>query len=81
MLNVGNATIRDQLKRISAFRGMTLNEFRNEYNKQSGKEYSQQSFSQKLNNGAIRWDELQQMGEILGFDVKLMLRDENKTGQ
>ena len=74
-LELEQTTIHEQIKRIAGYRGITIKALGEEVNKRYGTRYTQQSFSRKLNNGAVRWDELKQIGEILGFDVKLELRN------
>ena len=69
-----------ELKAIAARRGFTLDKVREEYNKKFGTNYIQQSFSRKIGNGAFRFDELQQLGEILGFKVKFELVDKREEG-
>lgn len=76
MIDLKELTIADQLKRIAAYRGYTLKTLGEEVNKRYGTNYVQQSFSRKINTGAIRYDELKQFGEILGFKVKLELINE-----
>lgn len=71
--------IADQLKRIAAYRGYTLKKLGEEFNRRFGTTYVQQSFSKKINAGAIRYDELKLFGDILGFKVKLELDD--RSGQ
>ena len=78
MVDLEQTTIQEQIKRITAFRGLTLNDLRDEYNRRYEKKYYQQSFSKKLSSGSLKWEELKNIGEILGFDVKLILREENK---
>lgn len=73
MVNLEQTTIAEQIKRIAAYRGYTLKTLGEEFNRRFGTKYVQQSFSKKINNGAIRYDELKQFGEILGFKVKLEL--------
>ena len=68
-------TLAEQIKRIANFRGWNMNKLREEYNKKFGTIHIQQSFSKKLIRGAIRYDELKQFGEILGFKVKLEMID------
>lgn len=75
MVNLEQTTIAEQLKRIAAYRGYTLKTLGEEFNRRFGKRYVQQSFSKKINAGAIRYDELKQFGDILGFKVKLELVD------
>ena len=63
----------EQIKRIANYRGWNMNQLREEYNKKFGTNYIQQSFSKKINRGAIRLDEFEQFGDLLGFKVKLEL--------
>ena len=63
----------EQIKRIANYRGWNMNKLREEYNKQFGTNYIQQSFSKKINSGAIRLDEFEQFASLLGFKVKLEL--------
>ena len=52
---------------------MSLTALGKEYNKRYWTNYTQQSFSFKLISGAVRYDELKKIGEILGFKVKIVL--------
>ena len=63
----------EQVKRIANYRGWNMNQLREEYNKKFGTNYIQQSFSKKLNRGAIRLDEFEQFADLLGFKIKLEL--------
>ena len=80
MVNLEQTTIAEQLKRIAAYRGYTLKTLGEEFNRRFGKRYVQQSFSKKINAGAIRYDELKQFGDILGFKVELELVDQPPQG-
>ncbi len=71
---MNQTTIGEKIKRIAAYRGYTLNGLRNEVNRQLGTKYQQPTFSRKLIKGAVRYDELEKLGEILGFNVKLELK-------
>ena len=75
MIDLEQTTIAEQIKRIAGFRGYNMKTLCEEFNKKFGTKFVQQSFSRKLNGGAIRYDELKQFGEILGFKVKLELVD------
>lgn len=68
-------SLAEQIKRIANYRGWNMNKLREEYNKKFGTNYIQQSFSKKLNRGAIRLDEFEQFADLLGFKVKLKLID------
>lgn len=73
MVELEQTTIAEKLKRIAAYRGYNLKTLGEEFNRRFGTKYVQQSFSKKINSGAIRYDELEQFGDILGFKVKLEL--------
>lgn len=77
-MNNEQIPLQREIKAIAARRGMTLDKIREEYNEKFGTNYIQQSFSRKLSNGAFRYDELQNIGEILGFKVKLELVDKKE---
>ena len=74
-MNIEERTIAEKLKGIAAYRGYNMKNLCEEFNKKFGTNFVQQSFSRKLNNGAIRYDELEQFGDLLGFKVKLELID------
>lgn len=74
-IDLEEVTIAEKLKRIAAYRGYSMTKLGNEFNRRYGTKYNQQSFSRKLGNGTISCDELKKFGEILGFDIKLELRE------
>lgn len=71
------ATLTMQIKAIIRYRGLTIEQVRSEYNKKFGTNFAQQSFSRKINDEAFKFSELQKLGEILDFKVKLEVA-ENK---
>lgn len=75
-LNLDDRPLAEQIKFLATYRGYTPKTLREEYNKRFGTKYVQQSFSRKINTGAISWAELKQFGEILGFQAKIELVDE-----
>lgn len=68
-------SIGELIMRYAKLRGLSQAALREEYNQKFGTEYNQPAFSRKLIRGAIRWDELNHFGEILGFKVKLVSTD------
>ena len=74
-MDIEQRTIAEKLKGIAAYRGYNMKNLCKEFNQRFGTNFVQQSFSRKLNGGAIRYDELEQFGEILGFKIKLELID------
>ena len=73
--DLNELSIAEQIKRIAKFREYTLGQLGNEFNRRYGKKYSAQSFRNKLNNGALSYDDVEKIGDILGFDVEIKLRD------
>lgn len=79
-VNLEGRPISEQLKFLATYRGYNLKALGEEFNRRFGTKYVQQSFSRKINNGAIDYEDLKRFGDILGFDVELKLRDSfNKT--
>lgn len=73
-------SLAEQIKFLATYRGYTLKTLGEEFNQRFGTKYVQQSFSRKINNNAISWEELKEFGEILGFKVKLELVEQTKGG-
>ncbi len=72
--DVYDLTITDKIKRIANYRGLQLAQLGNEFNQRYGKKYSAASFRNKLNNGALSYDEVEKIGKILNFDVELKVK-------
>ena len=70
-----------QVKRIAAYRGYSVKALGEAFNQKFGTNYAQQSFSRKINNQSISWEELNQLGELLNFQVKLELDEQAQTGE
>ena len=75
-MDLDETTLHEKIKRIARQRGMTLTALGNEYNRRYGTKYRQQGFSLKLIRGAVRYDELKKIGDILGFKVEIVLDEE-----
>lgn len=72
-INLDGRPLAEQIKILTTYRGYTMNTLREEFNRRYGTKYVQQSFSRKINNEAIDWEDLNRFGAILGFKVKLEL--------
>ena len=70
-MEMENVSLPVQIKTIIQYRDLSIGDVRTEYNKKFGTNFSQQSFSRKINDGAFKFEELQKLGEILNFKVKL----------
>ena len=80
-VNLEERPLSDQIKFLATYRGYTLKTLGEEFNRRFGTKYVQQSFSRKINNNAIDWQELKQFGELLGFKVKLEISEQDKAGE
>ena len=74
-LDLKKMSIADQIKIIANFRGFKINQLGNEFNRRFGTKYSAQSFRNKLNNGALSFDDVEKFGQILNFTVELKIND------
>lgn len=74
-LNFQGLSNGEKIKRIAAFRGLTNIKLGKEFNKRFGTKYSESAFNRKLRDNSISFSEMEQFGQILNFDVKLVLRD------
>lgn len=75
VLNLEDAPLSKQIKIATKYRGYTMKKLGEEYNRQFGTKLIKQSFSRKINKGALSWEELKRLGQVLGFKPKLELVD------
>ena len=78
-MDFSNATLPMQLKAIIRYRGFTVKRLCAEYNQKNNTSYVPQSFSRKISDEAFKFSELQKLGEILGFKVKLEVAETTLT--
>ena len=74
-MDLSNATLSMQLKAIIHQRGFTIKKICADYNQRNNTKFFPQSFSRKISHGTFSFEELQKLGEILGFKVKLEVDD------
>ena len=74
-LNLKSLPVADQIKIIANVRGFKINQLGNEFNRRFGTKYSAQSFRNKLNNGALSFDDVEKFGQILNFTVEIKVND------
>ena len=68
--------INGAIKRIAAYRGMTIQQLGEEFNSRYEKKYSYKSFVRKLNNETgLSFDDVRRFGDILGFTVSITLNE------
>lgn len=63
--------IGEQIKFIAKDKGYSVKALQDQFNDLCNTNYSQQSFSRKLNQNKLSYDDLINFGKILGFKVKL----------
>ena len=74
-LNLENKSIGEQIKIITLFRGLTMKHLAEELNKRFGTKHFQQTISKKIKTNVFSYNDLKQIGEILGFEVELKMID------
>ena len=72
-VDIGQRSLVEQVKFVATVRQCPIKELCEKFNLQNSTSYSPPSFSRKLNKGNFNFDELQKLGAILGFKVKLEL--------
>ena len=72
--DINKLTIAEKIKRVAGYRGMQLAQLGEKFNQLYGTTYSAGSFRNKLNNGALSFNDVEKIGNILGFDVDIKLR-------
>ena len=75
MNNLKQRNLIDQIKQAAKIRNFSIKALGEAFNQRLDSNYTQSSFSRKLNNGAFNCNELEILGEILGFEVELKLID------
>ena len=75
MIDLNETSIQEKIKRIAKYRGYTLTELSEEFNRRYGTQYDPNSFSRKLRNGSIKYDELKKFGELLDFDIEFIVNE------
>lgn len=80
LMDLNGRSLVEQVKFVATFRQCSIKDLGEKFNRRQGTNYSAPSFSRKLNKGNFNFDELQGLGEILGFKVKLELVDQTNNG-
>lgn len=63
-------SVREDLKILLVKEKMTLTELAKEAELASGKKYTVHSLSQKLVNSSMKYDEVQFLARVLGYNIK-----------
>lgn len=64
---------KEQIKSLIALKGMNLTQLANLLTTKTGKKYTLDSLSKKLNRGTIPYNEVMMIADILGFKVSYNL--------
>lgn len=67
--------LKDEIKSYIAISGLTLTDIQKELNNRNGTNYSVQNLSKKINNETLRYSELKQIADILGFNITWVRKD------
>ncbi|MGY0372501.1 LLM class flavin-dependent oxidoreductase [Clostridium sp. JNZ J1-5] len=67
--------IKEDIKSYIIKSGWTLTQVQEELNKINNTNFSVQNLSKKLNNETIRYDELLQIAEIIGYKIEWIKKD------
>ena len=64
-----NTMLSTRIKHLITDNGYSLKSFGEEYNRQYNTRYNQQSFNRKINEGSIRANEIDNILNILGYEI------------
>lgn len=67
--------LKDEIKSYIAISGLTLTDIQKELNNRNGTNYSVQNLSKKINSETLRYSELKQIADILGFNITWVRKD------
>ncbi len=65
------------IKIFAAQENISVAELVRRFAKYSGKEYSTQSFSNRLRNGTVHYNEVVQIAKMLGYKIKFEKTDDD----
>lgn len=68
--------LKEEIKSYVAISGLTLTEIQNELNRRNGTTHGVQNLSKKINNETLRYSEIQQIADILGFNITWIKKDD-----
>lgn len=63
-------TIKDDLKSYIVKKGYNVSKLNEELNKKNGTEQSVQNLNKKINNETIRYNEVLEIAEVLGYRIE-----------
>ena len=78
---MNNKTIKQQIKTALAERDITLTDLYNQLKEKYNKEYSLQNLSSKINRNTLKYSEVQEIAEILQYDIRWIDTKEMQGGQ
>lgn len=63
-------TIKDDLKSYIVKKGYNVSKLNEELNKKNGTDQSVQNLNKKINNETIRYNEVLEIAEVLGYELQ-----------
>lgn len=63
-------TIKDDLKSYIVKKGYNVSKLNEELNKKNGTDQSIQNLNKKINNETIRYNEVLEIAEVLGYEIQ-----------
>lgn len=69
-------SLKDEIKSLIVKNGMSMSDAIRELNQKYSRDYSLQNFSNKLSRGTIKYKEVEEILDILGYDIAWIKRQE-----
>lgn len=62
--------LKEDIKSYIAISGLTLKQIQEELNKRNNTNHSVQNLSKKINNETLRYNEIKQIADIIGYEIE-----------
>lgn len=66
--------LKDEIKAYIISSGWSITDLNNELNKINNTEYTVQNLSGKIRKGSLKYSEILQIADILGYEIKWVLK-------
>jgi len=70
--------LREEIKSRIAIKDMTMTEVVNELNERLDKDYSLANFSSKLSRSTLKYEEIEEIADILGYEIKWVEKEKDQ---
>ncbi|OSA92821.1 UNVERIFIED_ORG: hypothetical protein B2H93_13420 [Clostridium botulinum] len=68
--------LKEDIKSYIAISGLTLKQIQEELNKRNNTNHSVQNLSKKINNETLRYNEIKQIADIIGYEIQWMKKQD-----